>query len=211
MPMIELDIIQIGKVAGALSAIGVVGKAAHHWVWCPARRAYVNLRDTLAMVPGIVDQVAEIKREVLPNGGGSMRDVVNDTRRIAEASAEDIHHHTQVHWATLHDARCGIFETNADGEAIKINHMLNRLLGRASDELLGNNWVRSIAEHDRERVTEEWNNAIKFEREMEIVGEFEHSDGTTFKALVRARVTRKRNGDIDGWTFILTKLNAPVA
>ena len=61
----------------------------------------------------------------------------------------------------------GVFETDPEGEVIKVNRRYLRMTGRTLVEVTGNGWINTIAYRDRDRVEREWATAISEDREFE--------------------------------------------
>lgn len=71
----------------ALIAIGIVHKS-----W-PLISNFVNVINALVQLPDLIETVDDIKKEVQPNGGGSMRDVVNLTARKVDSLEQRFDEH----------------------------------------------------------------------------------------------------------------------
>ena len=138
------------------------------------------------------DTVAQIKSEFGSNGGGSARDALNriELRQILS---------DQKLWALHMDSGVGIFETDENGECIKVNRTYLKISGRTETEVMGKGWVLCIAEYDRERVFEEWNNAVEQQREFYLEYDFVNADGQSFPVLGIAHPLRDNKGKIKGW------------
>lgn len=59
-------------------ALGLILLGIIHKSW-PLISNFVNVVNALVQLPDLIETVGDIKKEVKPNGGGSMRDVVNTT------------------------------------------------------------------------------------------------------------------------------------
>lgn len=209
----------IGEILGAV----VAGGGAIILVW---RRA---IRPTVRLVVKIDKAV----QELLPNGGGSLRDSVNRIEKETTAQSltlleqkrsllqhgRRIDHIGQLQWAMTMDARFGIFETDSMGDVIRVNQTFCRIVGRSQEDCLGNNWVICIDERDRDGVMAEWNSAIKYRRNFEKIFNMRHSDGHRFLVLCKARliygtfpggtssISAAQDG-IGGWIANFTKIGA---
>lgn len=70
-----------------LFAIGLIYKS-----W-PLISNFVIVVNALVKLPELIETVGEIKKEVKPNGGGSMRDVVNVTAARVESLEKRFNEH----------------------------------------------------------------------------------------------------------------------
>lgn len=140
------------------------------------------------------DKIDDVLKELKPNGGTSLRDSINRIEDEMHSQTERLRSHdrkldrlTQTQWALTQNARCGIFETDRSGAFIRVNQTFARIVGHAQDECRGHNWYNFVASEDRERVMTEWNDAVEWHRDVEISFNMQHSDGHTFKALLKAK------------------------
>lgn len=81
--------------------------------------------------------------------------------------------HAAMQWAILSGSKDPAFQTDADGNHWRANRAYIELVGRSSDEVRGRGWELTIHHDDRDRVLEEWRDAIAgrrgFESEFRIV------------------------------------------
>lgn len=75
------------------------------------------------------------------------------------------------------DVRRPIWESDAQGACIRCNRKMLDVLGRAFSEIQGHNWRSIIADEDRERVMEEWDNCVKYGRTFEMSYSWVHKTG----------------------------------
>lgn len=73
-----------------------------------------------------------------------------------------IRHHTLLD----HHPR-SFYETDSAGALVFVNREYARITERAVSELKGNNWAVTVHPDDRNRVMQEWRNAIKYHRRFE--------------------------------------------
>jgi PAS domain S-box-containing protein len=133
-----------------------------------------------------------IMRELLPNGGRSMRDVVN---RIEESNiAQDLR--MKALFSNHSDATV---EFDWEGKLIWANRTYMRLVGRDLGDLAGYGWLNSIYYEDRERVKGEWDEAIDQGRDWETSFRRVRSDGDVIKVAIKATAMRNPAGKVVGF------------
>jgi len=109
----------------------------------------------------------QIQEEFKPNGGGSLRDVIN---RIEK----EINFHTsrvRLLWANIpeDDGLIGAFECDKKGNYTWVSKNWIKLTGMGSESSKGNGWVSTIFEEDRTRVIREWADSIMQSRSFDCV------------------------------------------
>lgn len=67
-----------------------------HKSW-PLISNFVTVVNALVQLPQVIDTVEDIRKEVKPNGGGSMRDVVNRTAAQVQSLEERFDEHLCTH------------------------------------------------------------------------------------------------------------------
>lgn len=81
--------------------------------------------------------------------------------------------HAAMQWAILSGSKDPAFQTDADGNHWRANRAYVELVGRSPEEVRGRGWELTIHHEDRDRVLEEWRDAITgrrgFESEFRIV------------------------------------------
>ena len=160
----------------AIAVIAAIGTALV-FIWRKALLPTIRLvRKLFKELDGMEDtksKIASIYSELHPNGGSSIRDAVNriESRMVAVEQRQNIY---------LLEAPQGIYETNSEGKCIGVNRTYCRMLGRTEKEILGMGWLNGIAEYDRDRVLDDWNNAIQQKIEFICKYDMIDSDGYIF-------------------------------
>lgn len=179
------DVDAVLKGAGALG--GALGSAYASWKWIwPWLRddvwpVFVGFK-AIAELPKIATTCSEttetlraqdlrlqrVMKEVMPNGGSSLRDAVG---RI-EVSVADQAQYLRVMAGTMRanldsDPYRALFETDADGANLWVNKTYLRWVNRSMQELLGWGWLACISDSDRERVREEWLSCVRERRQFQ--------------------------------------------
>ncbi len=94
-----------------------------------------------------------VAREFSPNGGGSMRDMLEDTRRGVCVLTE------AYRW-TWDVSEKAVFEADAHGQWVHASRGLCEMLGYERAELLGNGWLAAVIAAERTKVAEGWMNSV---------------------------------------------------
>lgn len=157
------------QIAGLLGAIGAA-LALLRWLWGAiprlCRRIGKRLSDMFGLselktdIGSLDEQMKFIVGELRPNGGASIRDSLNriEIRQVLQEQRQK---------AILSDMSVGVFETDTDGDFIWVNRKYLRMTGRAPSEVNGSGWINTVAERDRARVKQEWQDAMDAGREFE--------------------------------------------
>ncbi|WP_295748530.1 sensor domain-containing diguanylate cyclase [Undibacterium sp.] len=86
---------------------------------------------------------------------GFLRDI-SERKRLESLIAQ-----TERHFALLVAATpVGVFETNASGACIFVNHQWSEMTGLSQEEARGNGWVAALHPEDRELVASAWAAAV---------------------------------------------------
>lgn len=182
----------IGIIAALLTALGFIWKYLIKPLWKTNTRLMAAL-----------DTIDKIKEEFRPNGGSTLRDAINriETRLLLEEHARR---------ATSMILDVGIFETDGSGSCKWINRKFSELSGLSQSEAEGFGWINSIHFDDRERVVDEWMDAIKQQRAFNSYFKFvsnnpfsPNDESITTKILVYA-VPAVFGGKLFGYIGIVT-------
>lgn len=143
-------------------AVGVIV-----WAWkFYLKDKYSNLmsiKSTLDRVPEALTTITDIRKELSPNGGLSLKDSVS--RIELQLRLQD-----QKILALIKIMQEGVWLADNTGKIIDVNRYLCNIYNRTETDLLGNNWTKWIVEKDA--IVEEWKRCrdaeIDFEAEYTI-------------------------------------------
>lgn len=142
----------------------------------------------------IENSVEEVRKQVFPNGGGSMNDSLKRVSNIVEehSRSSKLFRSTMLAHqdADLTKAR---FETDENGDIIWFSYALQAWTGRSSEQTEGMGWLTSVVEQDRHRVRAEWMAAKAESRDFLSSFLMQHASGETFPVQMFA----KHVGDAD--------------
>jgi PAS domain-containing protein len=108
-----------------------------------------------------------IKKEVTPNGGGSLKDIVNHLKNtcdniekrqlvIEQRSRYSLQFHDEI-----------LFETDKKGNLVWANERFLNFVNRSIHDLEGYDWISIIVERDRSKFINEFNSCISMCRKFE--------------------------------------------
>lgn len=183
---------QFAKIVGSIGVIVAATAAA----WKKGVKPVWNFASNVA---NIFEGLDAIKHQLVPNGGGSIRDAIDriEARQII---------HEQRHKMLHMDSPFAIFETDAEGNSIHVNRTYCRWTGRSAEELQGNGWFNILAPESRSAVFKEWETSTDQIREF--------SMEYTIIAIAGARIPVRCNAfpmfdskqRLSGWMGIICKI-----
>lgn len=144
---------RIDVIIAALTLMGILYKFG--------RMFYGFLKNQINAIRKVHDQIDIIFKEITPNGGGSIKDKINqmsDQMNTNTVMTEKIF--LRQRWI-LDNRDEPIFESSDDGTCIWVNKPYLKLIKQDYGYVLGNGWKNCIHEEDRERVINLWNDCIK--------------------------------------------------
>lgn len=159
MGMDDLGLL-LGKIVAVGGSAWAVAKAIR-FLWTKAIAPMFNIFQSnyknLKAIPALVEDIAQLKetvrKEFSPNGGSSIRDILDrlESNQVVMAAQQDIQLFTQ---------KLAIIRMNKEGEVASVSEPLCLLLKRQKEELLGKNWINVICPDDREEIHEGWMSAV---------------------------------------------------
>jgi PAS domain-containing protein len=150
----------------------------------PGARIIQRQTQAIATLPRLAEQVEEIRKELVTNGGSSLRDAVNRIEQASTVNAQMIkimHAH-------------GYFRTDSDGYVIECSNSLCKTFRRRESELMGNSWISWIAEADREEISREWHRSIRERRDFDETFRIRMDEGPDLSLRMRACRLTGREG-----------------
>lgn len=189
------------KAVGLVVAIGgggaLIAKKAWRYAIHPAYlkvKGVINGFGMIAVLKVRIDQqerdlserldrqdymLRSIRAELKPNGGSSLRDVVD--RLSVEAAA------SRGLLRTLYNASAmASFHCDPVGEYTFANEVYLRLVGRNIHDVLGSNWLNCVEPSEREMVRQSWEDSIYNRRIFEMRFYIAQPRGVKVPVLCRA-------------------------
>lgn len=151
--------------------------------------------------------VAEIYKQLKPNGGSSLRDTVDNIDMRIYRLEEQIGVAAQVSNLILLDAGLAVFHADQQGNFTTVNRTFQIIAGRTEDDLVDHGWTSSVDYEQRAEVLNEWLESVKYEREFHTEFNIIHTDGTKHPVSCKAFPLRKQDGDVTGWMGFIRKLD----
>ena len=184
-------VIKAGRsVAGVFRGIGALAELPQYM---PSIQRLANIEQT----------VAKIYKEVMPNGGSSLRDAVSRTE-IGLAVAINT---TRAQWNG--QGMFAVAESDPHGHLIWANSTYLKWVNRIEREVRGTGWINSVGVADRERVRREWDSCVADVRDFCMEFKMRHSSGTEFNVLATATpVTDGIGGPVVKWVSVIQQRNA---
>ena len=124
------------------------------------------------MAAATLHEVKQIRKELQPNGGGSLHDLVLGL--VAGQRARDDREDRPLFW------------TDAAGACTHANRAYRTLAGRELPDLIGTGWVNFIHPEDRPRVLDAWRQAVVENRDFEEHYQVLSTDGVVHHVAARA-------------------------
>ncbi len=209
----EIALVSIGAIAagfwGVIKASGTeIGKRVatkvkqkvHHALKvdsvCPGDEA-------LMAVSKIADSVNEILAQVRPNGGGSIKDVVGQTKKLLSEISVEMKHQRIAQEITADAAGLMIMRADGNGRVTWVSKSIRERFG-AIDEgaYLGWSWLNRVHPDDRDRTRERWEQAI--EDRCELQDEYRIcAEGGLIANVVDTSKPVWCNNEVVGWYCLL--------
>lgn len=195
---VELLTHSAAAATALVTLYGVARAVNRRWVR-PFREWIGSLAENINAIPGVrvdinkmKDDVGMMKREISPNHGSSLRDAVD---RIEQAMAiRDF-----AHQSFLSEIGVATFTSDVDGRFTSVNREFCRMTIRTEQEALGDRWINSIPEEDRDRVVSSWRLAVRDKRDWTVRdARIQPESGAPVPVRIFAFAVRDRAGEFNG-------------
>lgn len=190
-------ILTLGAIAGALITISNLGKIikegiANTFNYVKNRRMKSEKVDEMVNSFECIQQKLDsLVAELRPNGGKSLRDIVEKINENTTYNREYVR-------ASLDNDYQMIFETDSVGEYLWVNDTYSRYTGKQDHDLIGYGWINTVCSADRIRIRDEWESCIEEHRDFNAEYEINTMDGNKLKVMSTARPI-KVTGNIKGY------------
>ena len=144
-------------------------------------------------------QLNRIEAELHPNGGTSLRDIIN---KIAERQ----YGFEGYLNAQLNSQKIAVFRTNAEGKVLSNNRAHQHLTGFSKIEISGDGWINVIHPDWRDKTLQKWTKAVESQREFSEDIMYVHPDGHEYMVHVNVFREMDSNGNIRGYLGVVIPL-----
>lgn len=161
LSVLQTLIIGAGGIATALLSIwGIWIKIIKPW-FEESRKSREQIVKAITYIEGISEKLEKVSKELQPNGGGSIKDKINQI-------AQDVKIMKVERDATFYLSKEPSFKSDGKGYYTSVNHSLSQLIGVPESELLGLGWLNYISLEDRDRIWEELENIFESGKEISL-------------------------------------------
>lgn len=132
------------------------------------RELVVMLVAAHQQVAAVAADVRDIRGELAPNGGHTLRDKVNALATTVAGIDARTRRTDALQCVLIETMTQPTFETDDRGHWRTVSRGLEQLTGYDGRELIGNGWRSLIPMDDREHVLREWQHAVKDRRHIRL-------------------------------------------
>ena len=182
---IEDIIIWIAKVGAAIGSIIII--------FTNFNKLIVFLKD----LSSLSESIKRIEAELKYNGGSSVKDIAS---KIEARQAMQEH---RLCYLLDGNLEVGIFETDENGNCVRVNTGYTILAEKASEDCLGNGWINNIHPDDRDSVSKEWTASVQQSRPFHSKYRFVNSKGSVNVSCKASPIFSK--GKIIAWIGIIIR------
>ena len=147
----------------------------------------------------IITEIEDIRSEVKPNGGFSMRDDITHIYKALDGFCA-------LQGAKINADRQAMFICDAEGKVIQNNRRHQRLTGFSLSELLGDGWINVVHPEEREMVHDKWAEAVADRREFCEQIRYVRPSGREYLVLVEVFRQIGQRGKVIGYLGVVTPL-----
>ena len=196
--------------AVSVGLMAIFHKKLVGWISTIGSHIMIRLKKKLKLkvtcpVPGIQSALNEIRAELRPNGGSSLRDAINKIDKRTRNMEIAITTLQVSHEALTEVVDVPFFRAGPTGQTVYCSSALCRLAGMSSSkEYMGANWLTFVHPDDLKMVKEGWESAIHDGRIY--LGNFRIQNpynGKSYHIHEKATPVRDLDGTILGWEGVI--------
>lgn len=206
------DLPLIAQIVGAIVSLAGTAYAVMRWMWPGMLRTgralsglmeigsrSADLLTGLQRTADVETLLKQVKHEVMPNGGTSLRDAVNRTESTVNLLVGQMRAHADA------DDDAARLDCDSEGRVEWMARALMTWTERTSDDLKGHGWISSIHPDDREDVAEEYARCIRHRRQFDVAFRLINRRGdVTMVRMSCAPVATRRVGDTETLRWVGT-------
>ena len=159
--IIEIIVVASGALVAIVTTLWKLGK-------CINKRFVQPVMTVVHTHKEVVCSIEIIKKEVVTNGGKSLKDTVNSLKVTCENIEINQKVIAQRARASLHYNDEALFELDREGKLVWTNEAFFVLTGQKLTDLQGFDWIVLIKEDERSDFLEEFNSCLDMNRKIEI-------------------------------------------
>jgi PAS domain S-box-containing protein len=133
---------------------------------------------------------------------GSLKDISD-----RKASETDLRESERRYSSLAAAAPVGIFRTDPQGNCLYVNQRWCQIAGLSVDRAMGTGWVWGLHSEDRDRVVQDWYDAVENNVMFRSEYRFKHPDGTVTWVFGQAVAQRSLSGKIIGYIGTITDIS----
>lgn len=145
------------EICASIVAIGSFLALIWRYIIRPSKENISRILTLHEELEKLVPVVKSMQKELKPNGGSSLFDTI---KRIDDTL---VIHTQKFNFLMTYESKIA-FETDGIGHCVWVSPKWQELTGISYEDAMGWGWVNSIHSDDREKVTEEWKDAITSRR-----------------------------------------------
>jgi PAS domain S-box-containing protein len=176
------------------SVFGVLSSNSWRWIehaaWVLFEDAFLilSIRQSHSEMYGVAERQAaleninyQVECQVTERTAALTQEIAERTRAETELRAK----HAEVQ-AVNDGSPLGMARTDARGQCTYANRVLLSITGLTLEQMLATGWQKALHPEDRQRVCQEWEQAVRSAHGYSTVYRIEHSDGRTVWVSVKA-------------------------
>ena len=113
----------------------------------------------------------------------------------------------QLYRSLVTSVPVGIFQTNAEGHCLYVNHRWQEITGLSLSEALGEGWCKALHPEDRDRVYSEWYEATQTKQEFNLEYRFAKNRGEIVWVSGKAVALYDDAGGVTGYLGTVTDIS----
>lgn len=171
-----------------------------------------NREQNAEQMQDALNKLDRVLKEVLPNGGSSLRDSLNRVEKNIDKIESNISNLNEkvdsledTHRISLNLQQIAFWISGKQGEITYASQAMCKLVKRVESEMLGNGWISCISHEDTKRISEAWESSVQEGRTFDEVYTFT-SNGYSVKVKGTAYHKKDSKGNYIGSYGTLTKL-----
>ena len=162
--------------------------------------------DHFAMVHSSARLVQEIKKELVHNGGSSLKDLVSQLLRDQKDFGQSLSRLEGLVQAILSVSDEGVWLSDEHGHCLWVNGWFAQNIGWMPHEMQGSGWKNTIHPDCREAVFREWDECVREHRDFIMKFDYFSKGGSAVSVSARCSPMRQKIGGIIIFRMFIPKI-----